>query len=104
MLVEFNAVFSTYDTSSVISAFNASDTGIVLIGEQLEWFRRLFAVSDEVHAIHNGAFNPAIGPLVQYWGFTTNRNRWKLNLLRMRLTVCWPSAGMNWCIWISSFW
>ena len=69
MLVEFNAVFSTYDTSSVISAFNASDTGIALIGEQLEWFRRLFAVSDEVHAIHNGAFNPAIGPLVQYWGF-----------------------------------
>lgn len=69
LLMEFNTVFSTYDTNSVISAFNRSDTGIALIGNNLEWFSRLMQYSDAVYHQTGGAFNPAIAPLVQYWGF-----------------------------------
>lgn len=69
LLKEFNAVFSTYDTASVISAYNNSDTGIALIGNNLEWFSRLILVCDSINKHTGGAFNPAIAPLVQYWGF-----------------------------------
>lgn len=69
LLLVFNAVFSTYDTSSVISHFNQSDTGIALIGENLQWFRELMQATDSVYTASAGAFNPAIGPLISYWGF-----------------------------------
>lgn len=69
LLLEFNAIFSTYDSTSVISQFNDSDTGIALIGSNLEWFTRLMIAADSVYQYSHGAFNPAVAPLVKYWGF-----------------------------------
>lgn len=69
LLLVFNEVFSTYDSSSVISYFNQSDTGIALIGESLQWFRELMQATDSVYQASSGAFNPALGPLISFWGF-----------------------------------
>ncbi len=69
ILLLFNHLFSTYDSSSVISRFNVSDSGIVLPPDSREWFDRLLRAADSAYNTSAGAFNPAIAPLVQYWGF-----------------------------------
>lgn len=69
LLIEFNNIFSTYDSTSVISGFNNSDTGIALIGNNLEYFTRLMIAADSVYKNSDGAFNPAVAPLVKFWGF-----------------------------------
>jgi FAD:protein FMN transferase len=81
LLLVFNEVFSTYDSSSVISYFNQSDTGIALIGESLQWFRELMQATDSVYQASSGAFNPALGPLISFWGFTIKHSPFKYYLI-----------------------
>lgn len=69
LLLAFNNIFSTYDSASVISQFNSSDTGIALIGNNLERFTRLMIAADSVYQYSHGDFNPAVAPLVKFWGF-----------------------------------
>jgi thiamine biosynthesis lipoprotein len=71
LLAEISDSLSTYIESSVISRINASlDTGA--------WhpvdnhFSTVFQKSREIYKDTAGAFNPAVGPLVQAWGFGPN--------------------------------
>ena len=64
---------STYDTSSFISLINTSkDTCFQLDDNDL--FKFCFALSEEMYGKTNYSFNPAIYPLVDYWGFFSNKN------------------------------
>lgn len=56
---------STYNTNSLVSKFNASDT-CLLIDEHLLY---MFLLSEEINAVTDGAFDPTVKPLVNLWGF-----------------------------------
>jgi len=60
----FNQVFSTYDSTSMISRINQNQTV-----ELNDWFKEIVKVSDSIYQLTNGAFDPTVGPLVNAWGF-----------------------------------
>ncbi len=71
LLEALNNEVSTYIPSSVISTFNQSDNGIVLANEEKSYdhFIKNLQVASEIYRLSDGAFDPTINPLVNYWGF-----------------------------------
>lgn len=68
LLVALNQSVSTYIESSLISTINSSpDTSTVHILDDM--FVAIYKASASIFEATNGAFNPAIGPLVQAYGF-----------------------------------
>ena len=64
---------STYNSNSFISLLNNSkDTCLSLKGKSM--FTYCFKISKEINNKTNGFFNPAIYPLVNYWGFYSDSN------------------------------
>ena len=60
----FNTVFSTYDSTSMISKINQNQSV-----ELNDWFKEVFKISDSIYILTNGAFDPTVAPLVNAWGF-----------------------------------
>jgi FAD:protein FMN transferase len=76
LLIAANEELSTYIPQSVISRFNrlsAGDTLVIDYGEGVDVeVRHLYANLDAstfIHTLTDGAFNPCVMPLVNYWGF-----------------------------------
>jgi len=73
LLVKLNQALSTYEPSSVISQFNRSSRGVTEEGqaspELWKYFMENLSISEEVYKKSNGAFDPTVMPLVNYWGF-----------------------------------
>lgn len=73
LLDDFNHVFSTYDTASILSKFNNNtllESDIQGLSEsQCMWLKQLFKQSFVWYHKTEKAFNPALGPLLSYWGF-----------------------------------
>ena len=67
-LQEFNRQVSTYDSVSVISQLN---TNKLLAWPKAEntHLTALLLISQKIYQQSNGYFNPAVKPLVNYWGF-----------------------------------
>jgi len=63
---------STYDTTSFISSINNSKDTCFKLGDN-DLFEFCFSLSREMYAITNYSFNPAIYPLVDYWGFFSSK-------------------------------
>lgn len=76
LLVAFNNEVSTYIPNSVISTFNQSVKGIDLnqVGEYVHFLENL-SQSREVTANTEGAFQPTLMPLINYWGFGYTEKR-----------------------------
>lgn len=55
---------SLWDSTSLISRFNRSQSGVAVDGH----FVAIFTLSKRIHAETEGAFNPAIYPLMKRWG------------------------------------
>ena len=69
-LHEINQSLSTYIDTSLISAFNQSDSGLVLANDGMS--RMLldnYRISQEIYNWSSGAFDPTVMPLVNLWGF-----------------------------------
>lgn len=66
---ELDHSISRWDSLSLVSRFNRSQTGLAVD----ENFASAFNLSKRIHAETGGAFNPAIYPLVQLWGLDQNR-------------------------------
>jgi len=77
LLIDLNLELSTYIHSSSISQFNRSRHGIPdhRDGKRLNAFIVNLEKSKAVHQQSNGAFDPSIMPLVNYWGFGTTPKR-----------------------------
>jgi thiamine biosynthesis lipoprotein len=80
VLEEVNQVFSTYDSSTFLSAFNDNRLDEYAqkhenFKNQLSHFRTVWEVSQEVHQKTNGAFDPTAGPLFKAWGFAEERHK-----------------------------
>ena len=81
LLKDYDSYLSTYVDTSLISQFNNSehsptssktrwgDDSLDLEIQPNGVFEDCFEVAKEIYHATDGAFNPAIFPLVQYWGF-----------------------------------
>lgn len=67
MLAAVNGEVSTYDPNSLISNFNTSEKGIVL--GDAPHLRANLTLAREVYEKTDGAFDPTVMPLVNFWGF-----------------------------------
>ena len=68
-LFELNAELSTYIDSSLISDFNRSNKTDLSIPLSARHFMANLNKSAEIYRSSNGAFDPTVAPLVNYWGF-----------------------------------
>ena len=67
-LWDISQSLSTYEEGSLISTINASrDTSETHIVDS--HFLAVFRQAKEIYDVTEGAFNPAVGPLVRAWGF-----------------------------------
>jgi thiamine biosynthesis lipoprotein len=73
LLAAVNKEVSTYDPSSLISSFNLADHGI-LLGDAPH-MRANLALAREVYEKTEGAFDPTVMPLVNFWGFGYTEDR-----------------------------
>ena len=69
LLHGFDKTASLWVENSLINRVNAGDTSAVLNDD----FIRLFQLSKKIYHQTRGAFNPAIGALVNVWGFGPER-------------------------------
>jgi thiamine biosynthesis lipoprotein len=60
-----NKSLSTYDSTSVISRLNQSDSG----AKTDPHFRKVFLAAKEINQASKGAFDMTVAPLVNAWGF-----------------------------------
>jgi thiamine biosynthesis lipoprotein len=62
---KLTAIYSTYDPTSELSRINASAGGLTQhLSDELA---EVFVAVDDWHQKSKGAFDPSLGPLVQYW-------------------------------------
>ena len=68
ILAAFDQELSTYIGSSLISKFNQIDFKDTVI-EKTSRFVEMLELSDSVHKMTNGLFDPSVKPLMDLWGF-----------------------------------
>lgn len=71
-LKDFDLALSTYIPESFISELNNGPAGAIELKDPYGYFERCFSKSEEVYQITNGAFDPAVYPLVEGWGFMSD--------------------------------
>jgi len=69
ILAVFDKEISTYREDSRLMAFNKSDSGIFIEKGEPQHLLRNFRTSLKIYEASSGWFNPAVMPIVNYWGF-----------------------------------
>jgi thiamine biosynthesis lipoprotein len=69
LLLAINAEVSTYDTGSLISRFNRGERLVFKGNAEGDHLVKNLSVSRQIYVLSDGAFNPTVMPLVNYWGF-----------------------------------
>ncbi len=72
LLTTFNSALSTYIEDSEISRFNKSKKGIAL---KSPFFYPILKKTSYIHQLTQGAFDPTVMPLVNYWGFGPDKKK-----------------------------
>lgn len=67
LLLAINAEVNTYDSTALISRFNASASYVIPASAAHFWWN--YEAADSVFRATKGAFDPTVMPLVRYWGF-----------------------------------
>jgi len=68
-LHQFDLALSTYIPESIISKLNASGGGYFRYVDSSGFFNNCITISQKVHDLTNGAFDPTVYPLLDAWGF-----------------------------------
>lgn len=74
---EIDAALSVFNPNSIVSRFNKQDNPV----EVDEHFRFMFEEAKRLNKKSNGAFDVTVGPLVQAWGFGTDKQPEKIDSL-----------------------
>lgn len=69
VLLAVNKDVNTYDPNSTISSFNNAAVGSDLSAKRNKHFIANYKLAMQVAQATNGAFDPTVMPLVNYWGF-----------------------------------
>ncbi|MFZ1751894.1 MAG: FAD:protein FMN transferase [Saprospiraceae bacterium] len=69
ILADFNLSMSSYIDTSTLSFFNMADSVFCFDTNKDPYFEPIFTKAKDVYQKTNGAFNPSIAPLVNYYGF-----------------------------------
>lgn len=69
ILADFNYSMSAYIDSSTLTYFNQADSLFCFDPKKDPYFEPIFVKSKEIYEKTNGAFDPSIAPLVNYYGF-----------------------------------
>ncbi len=69
ILADFNYSMSAYIDSSTLTYFNKADSIFCFDPSKDPYFEPIFNKSKEIYEKTNGAFDPSIAPLVNYYGF-----------------------------------
>lgn len=72
ILHHYDGALSNYNSTSTLQLFNIVDS-VVTVRDTFGYFSDVMFQSMYLHKITDGAFNPAIWPLVQAWGFGTDK-------------------------------
>lgn len=60
-----DSTLSMFNPSSEVSRINAARTPIPVS----DYFKAIFALSQKIHTLSHGTFDPTVAPLVDIWGF-----------------------------------
>lgn len=71
ILLDFDYSVSTYNPTSIISKINSNDKNVVLDA----YFIACFIKAKEIWKNTNGTFDPTVYPLVNAWGFGSNKTK-----------------------------
>jgi len=74
---DIDAALSVFNPNSIVSRFNKQDNPV----EVDEHFRFMFEEAKRLNKKSNGAFDVTVGPLVQAWGFGTDKQPEKIDSL-----------------------
>jgi thiamine biosynthesis lipoprotein len=80
-------VASVFNDSSEISIFNINDTLIDFSDD----FLFLYNKSKEIYYNTDGIFNPAIGPLIKYYGFLKDKGTDKIDTQYVKQLLCFTN-------------
>jgi thiamine biosynthesis lipoprotein len=71
LLIEVNSVLSTYIPEATISLFNSDYERYISLSslDSNAYFIQNFDISAHINETSNGAFDPTVMPVVNYWGF-----------------------------------
>jgi len=97
LLLVLNQEVSTYIPTSVISVFNQAEQGIALANfPHYQYFLDNLSQSREVVAATDGAFQPTLMPLVNYWGFGYTEKRAVTQTDSLQVAKLMEGVGMQW--------
>ena len=80
---------NAFNAQSEVSVFNATGR---LTGAS-DVFRHLYARSEEINRLTDGAFDPTVAPLVNLWGFGSSEG--KVNPTEQDIALALASVGMD---------
>jgi len=91
LLKEINQSVSTYIPESIISKVNKSTVAEISEIELDQTFIDNFKLSKKLYGKSGGAFNPALAPLINYWGFgyeNLTKENVDTNLVKQLKALC----------------
>lgn len=74
LFIDIDMQLSTYVDSSIITKINNSNGNYVGSTPRSSFYVSVLSISKDVYYNTNGAFNPLVFPLVEYWGFGKKAN------------------------------
>lgn len=94
LLAALNKEVNTYDSTSVISNFNRADVGDFDVSQAKDFIANFWAAR-VIHKITEGAFDPTVAPLVNYWGFGYTPKRKVTAVDSTKITEMMTTVGLD---------
>jgi len=93
LLDAYNEELSAWVPTSVLTAFNQSEAGVDIGGTQ--HFMPNLELARKVSEATDGAYDPTVGPLVNYWGFGTGKRRETSEVIMAEVEALLPYVGLE---------
>lgn len=95
LLKEVNQYLSTYISDAYISLFNKNEAGVQLPADAVPHFSRVFDSAKAIHEKTDGAFEPTVMPLVNYWGFGYTEKKAVTSADKEKISQLMQSIGFD---------
>ncbi len=93
LLSAYNLELSAWEPKSKLTAFNQAGDGVDLAGTR--HFLPNLEIARTVHTATDGAYDPTIAPLVNYWGFGTGNRRPNAEVNETEVAAMLPLVGLE---------